>query len=81
MDVDLIVLDEPTSNLDARGRRSIVEVLRGLSQTLVIASHDLDLVAATCTRCVLLDDGRIVADRPTADLLGDIDLLVAHGVR
>lgn len=80
MDVAVLVVDEPTSNLDARGRRSIVEVLRGLDLTLIVATHDLDLAAATCTRSVLLDEGRVVRDGPTAEVLADRACLEAHGV-
>ncbi len=80
MDVEVLVLDEPTSNLDARGRRAVVDVLTRLSQTILVASHDLELVRATCSRVVVLDDGRIVADGPADVILADGKLLRKHGV-
>ena len=80
MDVDILVLDEPTSNLDARSRRALVEVLRPLPQTLIVATHDLELVAAICRRVVVLDAGRIVADGAVEALLADRETLLRHGV-
>ncbi|MBT3219959.1 MAG: ABC transporter ATP-binding protein, partial [Proteobacteria bacterium] len=54
MDIEVLVLDEPTSNLDARGRRSVVGVLQGVDKTMVVATHDLALVRETCSRLVIL---------------------------
>ena len=80
MDLDVLVLDEPTSNLDARGRRQVVGVLAGLRQTLIVASHDLELVRASCKRVVVLDEGRVAVDGPADRILADRDLLEHHGV-
>ena len=80
MDVALLVLDEPTANLDARGRRAVVAVLTGLEQTLLLATHDLVLVRAVCDRVVLMDGGLVVRDGPAAEILADHALLEAHGV-
>lgn len=76
----VLVLDEPTSNLDPRGRRELIALLRGLTATRVIASHDLDMVAALASRVILLDEGRVVAQGPTATLLADEALMLAHGL-
>ena len=80
MNPDLLLMDEPASNLDPRSRRRLIEALRGLSAAMIIASHDLAMVAGLCSRAVLIDGGRVVADRPIAELLSDGPLLEAHGL-
>jgi cobalt/nickel transport system ATP-binding protein len=75
---DVLVLDEPTANLDPAARRELTDVLASLEVTLLVVTHDLPYALETCERAVVLDAGRIVADGPTADLLGDADLLAAH---
>jgi cobalt/nickel transport system ATP-binding protein len=77
---DILVLDEPTSDLDPRGRRALAALLESLPVTKVIASHDLELVLRLAPRALLLDDGRLVADGPTKALLGDEALMLAHGL-
>jgi len=76
----LLLLDEPSSGLDPRGRRELNDLLGGLAATQVIASHDLDFVARLCTRAVILDHGAIVAQGPTGELLSDTALLRRHGL-
>ena len=76
----LLLLDEPSSGLDPRGRRSLGALLAGLPATMVIASHDLALVSQVCARAIVLDQGAVVADLPAAAILGDQDLLVRHGL-
>lgn len=76
----LLALDEPTSNLDPRGKRGLKAFLRTLPATKIIASHDLELVVELCPRTIVLDDGRIVADGPTIDLLNNEDLMLVHGL-
>jgi energy-coupling factor transporter ATP-binding protein EcfA2 len=77
---DVLVLDEPTSNLDPRGRRELKALLRSLRITTLIATHDLELVVELCPRVIVLDGGTIVADGPTVELLGNEDLMVKHGL-
>ena len=75
-----LVMDEPSGNLDPRGRRELIDLLRGLEMTKLIASHDLELIGRTCERCILMDGGRIVEDGPSAELLEREELLAAHGL-
>ncbi|MBI4575706.1 MAG: ABC transporter ATP-binding protein [Planctomycetes bacterium] len=77
---ELLALDEPSSHLDPRGRRRLIRILQGLEVTRVVASHDLELVLEVCSRSVLLDGGRVVAQGPTRALLADRGLLEAHGL-
>jgi len=78
MDPELLVLDEPSSHLDPRARRELAEVLRGLDLTLLMVTHDLPYALELCERALILDEGVIVADGPTRDILRDDDLLHAH---
>jgi cobalt/nickel transport system ATP-binding protein len=80
MEPQVLVMDEPASNLDPRGRRRLIHLLKTFDVTLLIASHDLEMVLELCERCILLDDGRVVADRPARELLADAALLEAHGL-
>jgi len=80
MDSRILAFDEPTSNLDPRGRREFIELLRGIGRTLIIATHDLGLVRELCDRAVVLSKGKIVADGEADDILADAALLRAHGL-
>jgi len=76
----ILVLDEPTSDLDPRGRRELSRLIRGLPATRVIASHDLELVVALCSRVYLLDGGEVVTSGPAGEILANEDLMLAHGL-
>jgi len=76
----ILVLDEPTSDLDPRGRREFKAMLRTLSATKIIATHDLEMAVELCARSIILDRGEIVADGRTLDLLSDERLMLAHGL-
>jgi cobalt/nickel transport system ATP-binding protein len=80
MSPDMLVIDEPTSSLDPRGRWELIELLQALPLTKVIATHDLEMVRALCQRSILLDEGWVVADDLTSRLLSDLPLLAAHGL-
>ena len=75
---ELLVLDEPSANLDPRARRELLEVLAGLDGTLLVVTHDLPFAAQLCERSVVLAGGRIAADGATAELLADPGLLARH---
>jgi cobalt/nickel transport system ATP-binding protein len=79
-DPSVLALDEPTANLDPRGRRRFLALIRGLPATKLIATHDLEMALELCGRTILLDAGRVVADGPTREILGDSALLEAHGL-
>jgi cobalt/nickel transport system ATP-binding protein len=74
----LLVLDEPSSNLDPASRRELAEILQRLPVTVLMVTHDLPYAMQLCPRSVILDGGRIAADGPTGDLLADEELLRAH---
>src|SRR5262249_60697372 len=74
----VLVMDEPTANLDPRGRRRFIRLVQGLECTMLIATHDLEMVLEVCRRVVLLDGGRVVAGGPCRDLLSAVELLEQH---
>jgi cobalt/nickel transport system ATP-binding protein len=76
----VLVLDEPTSDLDPRGRREFKALLRQISATKLIATHDLELVVELCSRAIVLDHGLVVADGAAVELLNDEELMLAHGL-
>ena len=78
MQPDVLVLDEPSSNLDPRSRREFAEILASLEQTVVMVTHDLPFAWRLCERAVIVDHGRIVADGPMAEIMSDAELLAAH---
>ncbi len=80
MDPFHILMDEPCSALDPRNRRRIIQTIRHLDKTMIIASHDLDMILDTCSRTVLISEGKIVADGPTQSLLTDQALLEANNL-
>lgn len=77
---DVLVMDEPSSNLDPRGRRRLIELLKSFEHTRMIATHDLELVVEICPRVIVLDHGQVVAEGPTALILGDEALMLKHGL-
>jgi len=80
MQPDILALDEPTAGLDPRTRGRLIGLLRNLPQTILIATHDMNLVARICRRAVILDEGRVVADGPMREIMTDERLLEIHGL-
>jgi len=76
----VLVLDEPTSDLDPRGRREFKLLLQNLPGAKIVATHDLELVVDLCSRVLILDEGKLVAQGPTVALLSDEALMLAHGL-
>jgi cobalt transport protein ATP-binding subunit len=80
MDPELLVLDEPSAGLDPRARRTLINLLRALPLTMLVSTHDMLMVRELFPRMVIMDQGQIVADGPTEQLLDDTALLEAHGL-
>jgi len=80
MDPSLLVFDEPTAGLDPRGRRELMAVMVSRAETLLVSTHDLAMVAEALPRTVVIDEGAVVADGPSGELLRDEALLEAHGL-
>ena len=80
MEPNVLLLDEPSAGLDPRARRTLIQLLGRLAPTMLISTHDLRLVRELCPRTIILDEGRMVADGPTSELLMDEALLRAHGL-
>lgn len=75
MSPDILVMDEPTTGLDPRARRLLINLLGGFHHTKIIATHDLDLVLDLCERTIVIHNGQVTADGPTQEIFADQDLL------
>lgn len=80
MEPEILVLDEPTAGLDPRARRELIALLKSLPQTMLIATHDMRMVGEILPRMIVIDDGSIVADGLTADLMLRQEMLTTHGL-
>ena len=78
MEPEAMLMDEPTAALDPYNRRIVIKAIRSLPQTKLITSHDLDMILDTCSRVILLSEGRIAADGPAEEVLRDRALLERH---
>ncbi|GAB3658778.1 ABC transporter ATP-binding protein [Nocardioides korecus] len=78
MEPEVLVLDEPSSNLDPASRRELADILRSLDVTVLMVTHDLPYALELCPRAVILHDGQVVADGATHELLGDPELMRRH---
>ncbi|WP_283611780.1 energy-coupling factor ABC transporter ATP-binding protein [Mycolicibacterium poriferae] len=75
---EVLVLDEPSANLDPVARRELAETLTRLDATMLIVTHDLPYAAQLCDRAIIMDHGVVVADGAVAEVLSDAELLAAH---
>jgi len=80
IDPEILILDEPTISLDPRGRREIIQLLKNLNITKIIAGHDLEMILEICSRVVLLDEGKIVTNGNPKKVLSDKSLMESHGL-
>ncbi len=78
MKPEILVLDEPSSNLDPASRRELAEILRSLDITIIMVTHDLPYAFELCERALILSGGIIAADGKTKEILGNEDLLKKH---
>jgi cobalt/nickel transport system ATP-binding protein len=76
----VVIYDEPNANLDIRSRRRLIRFLQASRETILIASHDLELILEVCSRVMLMDEGNIVANGNPRDMMGDAELMEAHGL-
>jgi cobalt/nickel transport system ATP-binding protein len=77
---DIVLMDEPSVALDPRNRRRLINILNEMPQMKLIASHDLDFILDTCERTILMDEGTIIFDGKTSEVMRDKDLLELHGL-
>jgi len=80
MEPAIMLLDEPTSNLDLKNRRNIISILNRLEKTIIISSHDLEFLLETCTRACILDNGHIVEEGKIKQVLSNEELMKAHSM-
>ena len=80
MEPEILILDEPSSNLDPRARRHLIELLKSFSLTKIISGHDLELILEICPRVILLDDGQIVTNGEARNVLSNKSLVESHGL-
>jgi len=80
MSPDILVMDEPSSNLDPKSRRGLISLLKGFTHTKIIATHDLDMVMDLCHRTLIIREGKIIADGPTEEIMQNEELLASSSL-
>lgn len=80
MDPEIIIMDEPTSNLDPKARRELITLLKNINKTKIIASHDLEMIFEICERVLVLDGGQTAEIAPVAEISRDRTLLATHNL-
>jgi cobalt/nickel transport system ATP-binding protein len=77
---EILLMDEPSMDLDPRGRRQLIRLVHELSGTRLVASHDLEMILELCGRVLVLDQGRLIADGRARTILADAELMERHGL-
>lgn len=80
MEPSVLVMDEPTSNLDLRARRQVINLMKSFDHTLLVATHDIEMIRELCQRTLLMKNGRIIADGDTTRILNDRELMKDAGL-
>ena len=80
MKPDIIIMDEPSIALDPRNRKNLIRIINEINSLKLITSHDMDFIMDTCERTILLDEGRIIADGRSTEILQNESLLTEHGL-
>lgn len=75
MEPDILVMDEPTAELDPKSRRNLIKLLKELTHTRIVTTHDMDMVWECCERTIIIKDGAIIADGLTKEILSNKELL------
>lgn len=81
MEPDILLLDEPSANLDAKVRRNLIKLLKGFKHTIILATHDLEMAEELCDRAVILSKGKVAADGTIDEILSDYSLLTEIGLK
>lgn len=80
MTPDIILMDEPSVALDPRNRRNLIAILNGFNHLKIIASHDLDFIKKTCSRTILMSEGKIILDAKTEEIIENERILLENGL-
>lgn len=80
LEPDILLMDEPSSNLDPKARRRLINILKEFKHTKIIATHDLDMVLDVCERTIVIGEGRVIADGKSEEILNDAELLDSCGL-
>ncbi|EFO80474.1 cobalt ABC transporter, ATPase subunit [Oscillochloris trichoides DG-6] len=80
MTPSILALDEPSAGLDPRARRGLIELLHSLPQAMIVSTHDMRMVAEVFPRTIVLEQGQIAFDGPSATLLADAAMLLRYGL-
>lgn len=80
MNPKVMLFDEPTANLDTRNRRKVTELIKNMEETIFISSHNMEFLLETCSRVVLIDNGKIIVEGDIKTIMSDRELMETHGL-